>query len=295
MPGKQPAIFGEVLFDHFPDGHRVLGGAPFNVAWHLQALGQKPLLVSRVGRDQQGRNVRAAMRDWSMDTRALQTDPGLPTGRVQVQFRNNEPRYDIVHPAAFDVISDTEALKQVSTPVDLLYHGTLALRNVESRAALIALCQQKPGLVFVDVNLRPPWWQREQVLKWVAQADWVKLNSDELKQLSSQANHVPDLPASFLANHQLRGLVITDGARGAELLTEEGARFSARPETGTSIIDTVGAGDALAAVILLGLLEQWPMETALCRAQAFATAICGQRGATVRDKDFYRHFRQNWQ
>ena len=32
-------LFGEVLFDHFPDGKRVLGGAPFNVAWHLQAFG----------------------------------------------------------------------------------------------------------------------------------------------------------------------------------------------------------------------------------------------------------------
>jgi len=25
-------VFGEVLFDHFPDGSRILGGAPFNVA-----------------------------------------------------------------------------------------------------------------------------------------------------------------------------------------------------------------------------------------------------------------------
>ena len=32
-------IFGEVLFDTFPDGTAVLGGAPFNVAWHLQGFG----------------------------------------------------------------------------------------------------------------------------------------------------------------------------------------------------------------------------------------------------------------
>ena len=55
-------IFGEVLFDHFPDGNRVLGGAPFNVAWHLQAFGQSPRLVSRIGRDPEGRQVREAMR-----------------------------------------------------------------------------------------------------------------------------------------------------------------------------------------------------------------------------------------
>ena len=34
----RPVVFGEVLFDCFPDGSRVLGGAPFNVAWHCQAF-----------------------------------------------------------------------------------------------------------------------------------------------------------------------------------------------------------------------------------------------------------------
>ena len=54
---RRPVIFGEVLFDHFPDGARVLGGAPFNVAWHLQAFGSAPLFVSRVGNDPAGREV----------------------------------------------------------------------------------------------------------------------------------------------------------------------------------------------------------------------------------------------
>ena len=44
-------IFGEVLFDHFPDGSRVPGGALFNVAWHLQAFGQSPRFVSRISSD----------------------------------------------------------------------------------------------------------------------------------------------------------------------------------------------------------------------------------------------------
>ena len=51
-------IFGEVLFDVFPDGHQVLGGAPFNVAWHLQAFGQSPFFISRVGNDPQGKEIR---------------------------------------------------------------------------------------------------------------------------------------------------------------------------------------------------------------------------------------------
>ena len=48
----QPLVFGEVLWDCFPDGQQVLGGAPFNVAWHLHAFGISPLFVSRVGQDE---------------------------------------------------------------------------------------------------------------------------------------------------------------------------------------------------------------------------------------------------
>jgi fructokinase len=84
-------IFGEVLFDHFPDGTRVLGGAPFNVAWHLQAFGQSPLLISRVGSDPEGTQVRAAMRDWSLSSSGLQTDTVHPTGKVTVAFQDGEP------------------------------------------------------------------------------------------------------------------------------------------------------------------------------------------------------------
>ena len=78
--GTRACIFGEVLFDHFPDGRRVLGGAPFNVAWHLQAFGEAPFLVSRVGDDEEGDEVRSAMRAWGMDPAGLQTvrAPGLP-------------------------------------------------------------------------------------------------------------------------------------------------------------------------------------------------------------------------
>jgi len=294
MSAKQLVIFGEVLFDHFPDGKQVLGGAPFNVAWHLQAFGQAPLLVSRVGMDPQGQSARKAMNDWGMELRALQLDSELPTGRVDVHFQNSEPHYGILHPAAFDAISSSDFDCRLETPVDLLYHGTLALRDAVSGGCLEVLRRLSPRLVFVDVNLRDPWWHRRQVLELVAAADWVKLNANELEQLGCPANFHVDTPARFLDENGLEGLVITDGGKGARILTAEGASVSVVPERGSRIVDTVGAGDALTAVILLGLLEQWPLETALQRAQAFASAICGKRGATVQEQDFYHQFLLGW-
>ena len=101
-------VFGEVLFDRFPDGNVVLGGAPFNVARHLQAFGREPLMISRVGNDALGRNIRQAMEDWSMTLRGLQLDSQHPTGTVDVSFHADEPSYDIVDQRAYDFIDVTQ-------------------------------------------------------------------------------------------------------------------------------------------------------------------------------------------
>jgi fructokinase len=60
------------------------------------------------------------------------------------------------------------------------------------------------------------------------------------------------------------------------------------------VVDTVGAGDAFASVILLGLAKGWPLQQMLERAQSFASQIVGRRGATVSDPAFYNPFIESW-
>lgn len=285
MTGKDLCVFGEVLFDHFPDGQRVLGGAPFNVAWHLQAFGQAPQFVSRVGSDAEGETIRAAMHDWGMRTDALQSDPQLPTGRVSVTFEDGEPHYNIVHPCAYDAI----ATPTIGTP-GLLYHGSLALRDGQSRTSLAQLIAQQPDTVFVDVNLRPPWWDHATLLALMHDADWVKLNTDELALLQTSGGSAQ----SLIAEHGLQGVLLTHGSRGAEAFTASGEHSEIVPQRSGQVVDTVGAGDSFAAVFILGLLKEWPLDITLRRAQQFASAIVGQRGATVSDAEFYRSFIDEW-
>ena len=120
----QIAIFGEALIDQFPDGHQVLGGAPFNVAWHLQAFGQSPCFISRVGHDTTGEGIRQAMTDWGMDVDNVQTDPDYPSGTVKVTINRGEPSYDILADQAYDFI-DSRQLNPANA-YGILYHGTLA-------------------------------------------------------------------------------------------------------------------------------------------------------------------------
>ena len=61
------------------------------------------------------------------------------------------------------------------------------------------------------------------------------------------------------------------------------------------IVDTVGAGDAFTAVYITGTLLGWPTQRTLMRANRFAAAICGIRGAIPHDDDFYTPFLREWQ
>ena len=176
--GGRPVIFGEVLFDHFPDGNAVLGGAPFNVAWHLRGLGENPLLISRVGDDPTGRRVLAAMAAWGMDTTGMQVDSIHPTGRVQIEWQGSEPSYTIPPHQAYDHIA-IAGVPDLAQPA-ILYHGSLALRHpTTSRATLETLLTQTSLPVLFDVNLRSPWWNAVDVQRWAARASWVKLNQEE--------------------------------------------------------------------------------------------------------------------
>jgi fructokinase len=273
----------------------VLGGAPFNVAWHLQAFGQCPHFISRVGSDAEGDEIRAAMREWGMDESGLQTDSERPTGKVMVRFEDAEPCYDIVENCAYDAI-DSAAIEESIAALEggYLYHGSLALRSEPSRDALRQLQAARPKLVFIDVNLRSPWWQLERVQEMLRRASWVKLNRDELDLLGRDSSGGVLEPSAFMRAYDLRGLLVTLGASGAALHTRDGDAVEVSPQGEIDVIDTVGAGDAFASVMILGLVNQWSAPLTLRRAQDFASKIVGRRGATVSDPGFYRPFIEEW-
>jgi fructokinase len=288
----RPVVFGEVLFDHFPDGHVVLGGAPFNVAWHLHAFGRNPLMISRIGDDSLGRRIRQAMEAQAMDAGGLQLDSQHATGTVDVSFSDGEPSYDIVRDRAWDFIS--ERMLPPLTDVALLYHGSLALRNPVSRKAFDAIIRQNLAPVFVDVNLRDPWWQRDTVLSLLHNARWAKMNAGELAQLFPDLADTHARARALLDGYGLEWVVITRGAGGALAYMAAGEPAAVTPERHMDVVDTVGAGDAFSSVLVLGLLKGWPLPLMLQRAQAFASSIVGVRGATVSSAGFYQRFYRDW-
>jgi fructokinase len=283
-------IIGEVLFDVMPDGTRVLGGAPFNVAWHLEAFGLRPLMITRVGADEEGDEVLAAMNTWGMDVSGAQRDDSRPTGRVQVELENGEPTFDILPDQAYDHLDGELALRAASTAsFGLMYHGSLISRGEYSRSALHGIKVTTGLPVFVDVNLRDPWWQREDVIASVDQARWVKLNQAELELLAGSSD--VNTAETLRLDHDLDAVVVTRGQGGAIVVDGNGT-FDSAPPTQVEVDDTIGAGDAFSAMFILGLVEGWSTEMTLERALEFAAALCTVRGATIRDRGFYSEFKR---
>jgi fructokinase len=296
---RRPVVVGEVLFDQFPDGSSVLGGAPFNVAWHLQAFGLRPLVVTRVGDDELGDRVLQTMGSWRMSTTGVQLDRAVPTGRVQVSIDDGGPRFDIPEDQAFDVL-ETKAAQRVLDGIDvgLLYHGSLIARSGVSGEALRAIRESVSAPVFIDVNLRAPWWGEERVGSLVRGSRWVKLNEEELAQLHevegpTGGGGLEQAAAEFARSHEIGQLVVTCGERGA-LVSTDGASVAGRPPQIGDIVDTVGAGDAFSAVWIVGAMRGWPPATALARALDFAAAICRVRGATTDAREIYDQRLEAW-
>jgi len=292
----RPVIFGEVLFDCFAGGPEVLGGAPFNVAWHLQGFGQQPLLISRVGADAHGDELLGQMHAWGMDTSGVQRDPEHPTGRVEIVQDGSSHSFDILPDQAYDHIDAEAACERLlDINVALLYVGSLARRQPVSRQAMEAL-QTQGHPTFVDINLRAPWWDEPGVRELLRRARWFKLNDEELRQLEPAAVAAGEAEAarSLLEHNGLELLILTRGADGALLLNRD-RQLEGRPPPVARLVDTVGAGDAFSAVTILGLLRGWTLEQILERALAFAARISEQRGATAADPALYQRYREHWE
>lgn len=296
----RPIVFGEVLYDCFPDGNDVLGGAPFNVAWHLQGFGLNPLMISRVGNDAHGKKVQDTMQEWGMDVAGLQQDAEHPTGQVTVSLVNGQPSYDIVTDQAYDHIQ-ADAVNDVLSKNNpgLIYHGSLALRSEVSRNALESILkiplqtslQTRAAPIFLDLNLRDPWWETRLVDKIIKRATWVKLNDEELCEVvghsMASGNALKAYATELFKQCRLERLIVTRGERGAFVVSREGVVEGA-PVPVKNIMDTVGAGDAFSAVTIAGILQGWPIQATLDKALSFASVICQQRGATVSNHSLYR-------
>ncbi|HEY8025614.1 MAG TPA: PfkB family carbohydrate kinase [Burkholderiaceae bacterium] len=309
-------IFGETLIDDFPAA-RVIGGAPFNVARTLAALGCPPLLISRVGQDDAAFEVIAELRKFGLDETGLQIDRNHTTGLVKVEMTGSSHQFNILPDQAYDYIDVERARVTVSEvfqgkPPRCIYFGTLAQRHQTSRACLRALLANTDALTFLDLNLRDGQFTSAIISDSLGLADIVKLNEDELRLVLRPTKlcfgDLPIEPSDDASRAELQSalqglarlfslqaIIVTLGERGYVYLDRAGNMYhGAASSASIEVVDTVGCGDAFSAIFLAGLLKGWATEMALERAHAFAASICTLRGAVAPDLAFYQTWLRQW-
>jgi fructokinase len=301
-------VFGEALVDEFPT-EQVVGGAPFNVARHLAAFMRPPLMITRIGNDRNGTAVRAEFERFVMPETGLQVDAMEETGRVVVERDGASHRFIILPRQAYDFI-DPEAAVAAAAGVqaDMVVFGTLAQREEGSRQALAAVLEATPqARRFLDLNLRRDQVGEPIVTAALQAADIVKINEEELQalfqwyfQISPQdaplaTGEVHAACRALMDRFTLEALIVTLGHRGSVYFGADGSIIANRDNPAPPfVIDTVGAGDAFAAIFLLGQGRGWPLELTLARANEFAGAICAVTGAVPRDMNFYDKWVARW-
>jgi fructokinase len=277
------ASIGELLWDIFPGGAEI-GGAPGNFACHVNALGGEGILVSAVGDDQAGKRILEKYRALSLNTQYISRDAAHPTGTVSVAVdKEGKPSYAIHENVAWDFIPRTPRLARLAENIDALCFGSLGQRAAVSRATIQWFVKtSRPGALRVfDMNLRQSFYVWETIDFSLRAADVLKLNEEELRHLADFLSLGGDqltLIRKIADRYDIAHVACTRGNRGSLLLSD--GEISDYPGYAVTVSDTVGAGDAFTAALVMGLLQGKNLDVINDAANRVASFVCTQRGAT---------------
>ena len=274
---------GEILWDVLPAG-KLLGGAPANFVYHARALGGDATLVTAVGDDDEGRAIDRQLVALGLGTEYVANDPIHPTSSVQVTLdEHGKPSYMFRSDVAWDFMVLTDGLKQLARKADAICFGTLAQRSPVTRAAIQGfLAESAPtALRMLDINLRQSFYSKEVIEQSLRLANALKINDEELATVAAMF----DLHGDELAQlqqieerYQLQLVALTRGARGSLLLSR--GKISRHEGFPVQVVDTIGAGDAFTAALVMGFLGGQDLDAVHDHASRLAAFVCTQKGAT---------------
>ncbi len=293
MPDRKKRItaFGEILWDVYPDSKR-LGGAPFNFIYHIWKITGNTNFISAVGNDNYGKEIVSYLNSINFITNNLIVDEEHPTGKVIVELDENKaPRFTPTYNCCFDFIKlSDESIQKIFAETELLYFGTFSARCQTTRNTLISLLNNPQLKYFCDLNLRHNLYSRELVEKSLNTSNVIKINEYELGKLKEMFDITGDDKEACYTLINKFGIDIiglTLGENGAYLFGKNEYNYFRSEQA--EIVDTLGAGDAFAAILCLGYLDKMPLQEINRMANEFAIEICKVFGAIPNDSVYKKY------
>ncbi|WP_234573615.1 carbohydrate kinase family protein [Rhodohalobacter sp. 614A] len=280
---KQPKVvcFGEVLWDDLPSGRKP-GGAPMNVAYHLNKLGVEGVVISRVGEDSDGEDLLEELKNLGLKADYCQTDSEHSTSTVNIKTNaENEPFYEIVSPVAWDYIEFEHSYVKLLEASDAFVYGSLSARNYLTRNTLHQLLRKAPYKIF-DINLREPFFKKDEVTYLLKEASLVKMNLNELHILHHWHDDIGNeseagMVSSLMEKFNIDEILLTKGGHGA-CYYSKAYRFHSTAYK-IEVKDTVGSGDSFLAAFLSKKLTGCKIKDALDFASAVGGFVATKPGA----------------
>ena len=282
-------VCGEVLIDILPTGP-VVGGGPANTAKALARLGHDVHFIDGISSDAHGQSARAELlRDGVNLDLALASDKPTCTATVTLDTAGGASyEFLIDGTATFDFAASWLPDPYRYQP-QLLHIGTLVTMIEPGVSVLYDWAMQVAELapIVFDPNIRPSVQPDRDlyeaaVEKWVALSAVIKVSDDDLAWL------FPDQSIDDVANRWISDgaflVVVTRGANGLVGYTADG-RVEV-PGVKVDVVDTVGAGDTVGAIVVEAMLTHGLVELrgdllrgVLARAAAAAAITCSRKGA----------------
>jgi fructokinase len=251
------------------------------------------VIVSRVGDDDLGHELRARVRELGLSDQYIQTDHEHPTGTVQVTLDANKvPTYTITENVAWDWIEWDEQVAALARRARGVCFGTLGQRG-ESSEAIMRFVQNASGdgagaYRIFDTNLRQHYYAFGLLRACLWRAPVVKVSEEELPTVCDALG----VPGTTIAERvqsifrfssaETRFVYVTRGAEGAEAYYERDEKPVVVPGVSARVVDTVGAGDAFTAAVMCLMVEYRRLEEIVHFANHYAARVCEYPGGTPR-------------
>ncbi len=282
-------VCGEVLVDLI-NGVGHIGGGPENTAIALARLGHQVEFIDGISSDQWGEAARNELNLDGVGTRFCKFSDKPTCQAIVTLDQNGSATYEFLidGTATFDFSADWLPDPYKHKP-SLLHIGTL-VTAIEPAASVLfewALEVSELAPIIYDPNVRPAVIPdrekyRGQVEKWVDISAVVKVSEDDLIWLYPGQDHV-EIAKRWIAN-DVSIVVITHGADGLTGVTSQGVVRA--PGVKVDVVDTIGAGDTVGAVIAeavknIGLVELHgaALMVTLEKAARAAAITCSRKGA----------------
>jgi len=282
---KTVVAFGEILWDLLPGGSK-LGGAPFNFAYRANSLGNRGIIVSRLGQDDLGRQAWEQVLSLGMDATYIQWDEQYPTGTVQITLdKDNNPDYFIVPDVAYDNTELNEGLFMLAAEADCFCFGTLVQRTHTARRTAEHLLDVATRAVkLLDINLRKNCFSTDTITHSLQAANILKLNEQEALFLASlldmRHRSLPSFTQKVIEKFSLDYCLVTLGDRGALAASTDNDMVYV-PGYKVDLVDPCGSGDAFTAGFIHRLLRRHLLRECCDLGNAMGAMVAAQPGATM--------------